>query len=333
MGTPPPADAVVEVYASRTGSWYADEAGDVGVGGELVHDGHLYRVLDTGLVDLGAATVRSLLDADAAVTEVSSPSSPDGSSWVRVLADAERGHARLADVKPGDRFAFQGRVYETLGKEGVERFVETGEVLGRVVNTFVRMSDAVLDVDIAYADGSSDTLTGTPNHPFWVPSVQDYIELQDLEVGTVLRTYGGSEATVLGLTWKPGEVEVYDIEVEGLHNFYVRGEGSDAAGVLVHNSTPKVGTSGGPRAGKPFTPKGKAEIDAENAARNGGKNVCENCGVETVPGKKSERGVTPPGNERQRDYIIPKSKGGDGDPSNGQVLCRDCNLDKSDKTP
>jgi len=42
---------------------------------------------------------------------------------------------------------------------------------------------------------------------------------------------------VLGLTWKPGEVEFFDIEVEGLHNFYVRGPGSDAAGVLVHNST------------------------------------------------------------------------------------------------
>jgi len=42
---------------------------------------------------------------------------------------------------------------------------------------------------------------------------------------------------VLGLTWKPGEVEVFDFEVEGLHNFCVRGEGSDAAGVLVHNST------------------------------------------------------------------------------------------------
>jgi len=56
-----------------------------------------------------------------------------------------------------------------------------------------------------------------------------------------LPNYGGSEATVLGLTWKPGEVEVYDIEVEGLHNFYVRGPGSDAAGVLVHNSTAAKG--------------------------------------------------------------------------------------------
>lgn len=91
-----------------------------------------------------------------------------------------------------------------------------------------------------------------------MPAVGDYVELQDLEVGTVLRTYGAGlegpghggavsgAATVLGLTWKPGEVEVYDIEVEGLHNFFVRGAGSDAPGVLVHNSTgPKLLTNFG----------------------------------------------------------------------------------------
>ena len=30
---------------------------------------------------------------------------------------------------------------------------------------------------------------------------------------------------------------MFDFEVEGLHNFYLRGEGRGAAGVLVHNST------------------------------------------------------------------------------------------------
>jgi RHS repeat-associated protein len=83
-----------------------------------------------------------------------------------------------------------------------------------------------------------------------------------------------------------------------------------------------------------FTSSGKKTIDADNAAKNGGKNVCENCGTETQPGKKSEKGVRPPDNERQRDHIKPASQGGTNDPkTNGQVLCRKCNLDKSDKTP
>jgi len=69
----------------------------------------------------------------------------------------------------------------------------------------------------------------------------------------------------------------------------------------------------------------------EAKAAAGGK--CQNCGVETTPGQKSQKGVTPPGNEGQTDHIVPKSKGGTNDPSNAQHLCRDCNINKSDKMP
>jgi RHS repeat-associated protein len=68
---------------------------------------------------------------------------------------------------------------------------------------------------------------------------------------------------------------------------------------------------------------------AKDAA--GGK--CQNCGAETTPGQKSQKGVTPPGSEGQTDHIQPKSKGGTNDPSNAQHLCRDCNRQKSDKVP
>jgi hypothetical protein len=72
-----------------------------------------------------------------------------------------------------------------------------------------------------------------------VDAVRDYVPLGKLEVGTVLHVQGGGEAILVSKTWRQGEFEVFDFEVEGLHNFYVRGEGSDAAGVLVHNSTGK----------------------------------------------------------------------------------------------
>lgn len=92
------------------------------------------------------------------------------------------------------------------------------------------------------------------------------------------------------------------------------------------------GTAGGERAGRAFTPKGRATIDARNIERHG-KPTCEKCHEPVVPGTKSKKGVTPPRNERTRDHIIPRSKGGDGAPSNGEVLCRPCNRGKSDRMP
>ncbi|WP_329728171.1 HNH endonuclease [Archangium sp.] len=87
----------------------------------------------------------------------------------------------------------------------------------------------------------------------------------------------------------------------------------------------------GKRAGMPFTKKGKAAVKKENAEKNDGKNKCEICSVEAVPAKQHQQGVTPPKNEAQVEHVIPRAKGGEGEPDNGQVLCRDCNIKKSDK--
>ncbi|WP_239470818.1 HNH endonuclease [Archangium violaceum] len=94
---------------------------------------------------------------------------------------------------------------------------------------------------------------------------------------------------------------------------------------------PSKGTANGERAYMRFTPKGKQEVRDENAQKHGGENQCENCGVTTVEAQKSQKGVTPPKTETQVDHVIPRAKGGDGSPSNGQVLCRECNNEKSDK--
>ncbi len=89
--------------------------------------------------------------------------------------------------------------------------------------------------------------------------------------------------------------------------------------------------AGKKRAGTRFTQKDKEVVKQDNASRNEGKTRCENCGVETVQPQQHKKGVTPPKNETQVDHIIPKAKGGAGEPDNGQVLCRECNLKKSDK--
>jgi len=105
------------------------------------------------------------------------------------------------------------------------------------------------------------------------------------------------------------------------------GEASDV-------EAPSVGEGfgiAGKQKGTRFTPKNKESVKQDNASRNEGTNRCENCGVETIPAEQHKKGVTPPTNETQVDHVVPKSKGGKGVPDNGQVLCRECNLQKGDK--
>jgi RHS repeat-associated protein len=82
------------------------------------------------------------------------------------------------------------------------------------------------------------------------------------------------------------------------------------------------------RSGKDFTKAGKDAVKDVNTAKNGGQMKCQGCGQTVQKAEKHTKGVTPASNEAHVDHIQPKVKGGSGTPSNGQVLCRTCNLKK-----
>ena len=97
-------------------------------------------------------------------------------------------------------------------------------------------------------------------------------------------------------------------------------------------TTPKSQAPGS-RKGKPFTKKGKEIVKEENKEKHDGTPTCEGCGRETTPAEQSKKGVTPADTETAVDHIDPQSNNGSGTPENGQVLCRKCNGEKSNKLP
>jgi hypothetical protein len=82
------------------------------------------------------------------------------------------------------------------------------------------------------------------------------------------------------------------------------------------------------REGKDFTKAGKEAVIDLDKAKNGGKTICKDCGIETIPATRDTRGVAPPKNRTEIDHIDRKRDGGSGTPNNGRVLCSDCNKKK-----
>ncbi len=165
---------------------------------------------------------------------------PEAGDVVRFVGE-DYGHLRRGRVetaREGDRFFFQGRLYLALhkGQAQDELAVQPTEIVrSRVVRTFKRPADELVDLLILYESGQESLITGTPEHPFFVPAVNDYVPMGELRQGTVLKTDDGSVATVKSATTRHGDYKVYNFEVEGVHNYYVVIKNGGHS-VLVHNN-------------------------------------------------------------------------------------------------
>lgn len=99
----------------------------------------------------------------------------------------------------------------------------------RVVRTMVHENKPVYDVVI---DGDS-WVTATEEHPFMVVG-KGWTTAIDLEKGDLLLRPDGSTTAVVAVRDAGRTATVYNFEVEGLHDYYVRGGQN---WVLVHNSS------------------------------------------------------------------------------------------------
>jgi len=163
---------------------------------------------------------------------------PGPDDAVLVLAPTGLGRFRaLRDLRGGEHVCFQSRCYQTVVENDWLKIRFTGEVLKRVTRTFTRTTDSIVELTLRDSAGHESTIKGTPEHPFFVPAVDDYVPMGKLAVGTVLETSTSSEtvATVASTNRIYGKFVVHNLEVEGLHTYYVSAPGGGPS-VLVHNT-------------------------------------------------------------------------------------------------
>lgn len=117
------------------------------------------------------------------------------------------------------------------------RNVETGKTEARVVkNTSKVKANVLITIEIADAKTGKvvETITGTPNHPFFVGEKEGWVPMGELGIGTHLVTRAGPELVVKSSTIEKhlNGVYVYNFIVEGFHTYFA---GTAKKGILVHN--------------------------------------------------------------------------------------------------
>ena len=104
----------------------------------------------------------------------------------------------------------------------------TGEqVLKRVSKVYVKETDHLIHIGTS----TGEDIETTENHPFYTKE-RGWVAASELEEGETLHTDDGDIVTVTYNRdeWLKEPVKVYNLEVEGLHTYYVT-----ADRVLVHN--------------------------------------------------------------------------------------------------
>ena len=238
-------ETAVQIYNRRNSQWEDAIFDDVGNDMEFIVGDYVYATTEQGYfflkpeIDIGK------------LAETDRPFDPD--NWRVPKADdvvflfksvdgsQQKGHWLFAYVKAGSEIVFQGKVwrleYDIANDEmGV---VDTGNVFARVTQTHVNFhEDDVLALTVLFDScGKTNIITGSEEHPFYVLDVEDYIAMVDLQPGMRLKTDNGSLATVVELQPLDESMELYNLTVGHVHNYYIY-TSEDDPGILVHNTGP-----------------------------------------------------------------------------------------------
>ncbi|CCH30243.1 YD repeat-containing protein [Saccharothrix espanaensis DSM 44229] len=132
-----------------------------------------------------------------------------------LMADGTRKPIR--DVKVGDEVLATD---PTTGEQGVRTVTDTRSHESERLNYRVTIR----------TDTGTDTIVATDEHPFWVESLQKWVDAEDLRPGFTFETADHRPATVVGTTPSADALRVHNLTVDGLHTYHV-----GLLDVLVHN--------------------------------------------------------------------------------------------------
>ncbi|MFC3998232.1 polymorphic toxin-type HINT domain-containing protein [Nocardiopsis sediminis] len=159
-------------------------------------------------------------------------SCPPGNSFVPgtpvLLADGST--LPIQDVDVGDEVL---ALDPLTGEEGPREVTDT--ITGAGEKTLVT-------IGIDAGDGTTDKITATDQHPFWVSETAEWTDAIDLEPGTWLRSSTGTWVKVTAIGVDTAEDQrVHNLTVEDLHTYYAVVGGTE---VLSHNDNRGCGDLG-----------------------------------------------------------------------------------------
>jgi hypothetical protein len=111
----------------------------------------------------------------------------------------------------------------------------TGQTAPKPISALIRpLPKAVMDVEIAGANGAVERVGVTADHPWFVvrgEGALEWVQTPDLKPGDHLVTADGRGGAVYSATLRDGFVQTYNLEVADFHTFLV-----GKHGVVVHNA-------------------------------------------------------------------------------------------------
>lgn len=283
-GIPGPSDwteeTSVQIYNRRNGQWEDAVFGDVGNDMEFIVGDYVYATTEQGYFFLKPEIDISQLAETDRSFDPDNWRIPEADDVVFLLNSADgsqqKGHWLFTYVKRGSEIVFQGKVWRLEYDIANDQMgvVDTGNVFARVTQTHVNFhEDDVLALTVEFDScGKTSIITGSEEHPFYVLDVEDYIPMVDLQPDMRLKTDNGSLATVVELQSLDKSMELYNLTVEHVQNYYIYTSENDP-GVLVHNTGPCWTTAGGRRidpnhVDSIFNDRGFADWELDNAIDN-----------------------------------------------------------------